>query len=83
MPTQKRKNWTIRPFDLPDASNDPEDYVQALLNALSPTTRAVFFSHVGRIPHWIAAAHKLSHRSTPARGLMTIIDGANAPGHTG
>jgi isopenicillin-N epimerase len=75
------KSWTIRTFDLPDMSEDPMEYVRAMQHAVSPQTRVLFFSHVVFTTGLTLPAAALC-KAARKMNLLTVIDGAHAPGGT-
>ena len=72
----RRQGLTIRTFKLPD---DPGDIVGACVNALSPRTRLLFFSHVLSPTGLILPAAELC-RAARQRGVVSVVDGAHAAG---
>jgi len=77
----KEKGWTLRTFDLPDMSEDPMDHVRAMRGAVSPQTRVLFFSHVVFTTGLTLPAVELC-KAARESNLLTVIDGAHAPGGT-
>ncbi len=74
-----RLGLTIGKFSVPAMASDPGEIVAAAVRAMSPQTRLFFFSHVLATNGLILPAQELcveAHR----RGILTVIDGAHAPG---
>lgn len=63
---------------LPVTSADA--FVDAFFAGLTPRTKAVFISHITSATGLIFPIEKIVERSR-ALGLITIVDGAHAPGH--
>lgn len=68
----------VAPIPLPLAR--AEDFTDAILDRITPRTRVLFLSHITsatamRFPIEAAIA------AARARGIITVIDGAHAPGH--
>ena len=74
----RRQGLTVRTFPLPD-SGDPAEVVAACVNALSPATRLLFFSHVLSPTGLILPAADLC-REARKRGVVSVVDGAHAAG---
>src|SRR5579884_1523084 len=66
------------PLPLPVGS--PEDVVESFWSAVTPRTRVVFLSHVTSPTALILPVAEIVCRARAA-GILTIIDGAHAPGH--
>lgn len=80
-------NWVCRrtnaryiraPIPLP--LRDPAELVDALFAAATERTRAVFVSHVTSTTGLVLPVEEILARAR-ALGLVTIVDGAHAPGH--
>jgi len=77
----EEKCWTIRTFEIPHLSDNPADYVGALAAAVGPQTRVLFFSHVACTTGLLLPAQELCDEARK-HDLLTVIDGAHAPGGT-
>jgi isopenicillin-N epimerase len=58
----------------------PQDVVERVLARVTPRTRALFLSHVASDTALVLPAAELVAAARD-RGLVTIVDGAHAPGH--
>jgi isopenicillin-N epimerase len=75
----RRLGLSLRTFPLPTDAEDPAGIVAAAAAALTPRTRLLFFSHVLSPTGLVLPARELC-REARARGVLTAIDGAHAPG---
>ncbi len=75
----RRLGLTLRTFALPTLTEDPAAIVEAACRAMSPRTRLLFFSHVLSPTGLVLPARELC-REARRRGVLTLIDGAHAPG---
>ncbi|QFU92991.1 aminotransferase class V-fold PLP-dependent enzyme [Amycolatopsis sp. YIM 10] len=78
----RRQGAVVRTFRLPAQPTDPEEVVEAAAAAMGPRTRLFFFSHVVSATGLVMPTARLceeAHR----RGILTVVDGAQAPGFTG
>jgi isopenicillin-N epimerase len=75
----QRQGLTLRTFPLPVMAETPEDIVAAACAAFSDQTRLFFFSHVLSPTGLVLPARDLC-REARRRGIVTVIDGAHAPG---
>jgi isopenicillin-N epimerase len=66
------------PIPLPLA--DPKEVVDALFAHASDRTRAVYASHVTSMTGLVLPVEEIVGRAR-AEGLVTVVDGAHAPGH--
>jgi isopenicillin-N epimerase len=75
-----RQNCTVREIVLPYRTEDPREIVEAFSKAITPgKTRVLYFSHVNcttGLAMPVAQLCKLARE----RGLISVIDGAHAPG---
>ncbi len=76
-----RLGLTVRTFALPTLASSPRELVDAAINAMSPRTRLLFFSHVLSTTGLILPAHEICAEAR-RRGIVTFVDGAHAPGFT-
>jgi len=75
----QRQGLTCRTFPLPIMTEDPGAIVEAFLAAVSDRTRLLFFSHILSPTGLILPAKELCAEARK-RGILTVIDGAHAPG---
>ena len=73
------KGWTVRYAPLPDAIDRPEQLRDALLEGIGPKTRVLFFCHVTSPSGLVFPAAEIC-AAARERGVLTVIDGAHAPG---
>ena len=74
-----RKRLRVRELKLPYLSEDPDELVQSFAGQLTDKTRAIFFSHCTTTTGLILPAAKIC-AAARERNILTIIDGAHAPG---
>lgn len=76
----RRSGAVLRVAPIPLPLVRAEDFTDAILDRITPRTRVLFLSHITsatamRFPIEAAIA------AARARGIITVIDGAHAPGH--
>ena len=69
--------YVHHPIPLP--VGDPADVVESFWSAVTPRTKAIFLSHITSPTALILPVTEICHRAREA-GILTIIDGAHAPG---
>lgn len=74
-----RRGFVARTVTLPDPLVDPAAVVEALWAAVTPRTRVIFLSHLTSPTAVILPAEAICARAR-AEGILTVIDGAHAPG---
>lgn len=74
-----RQGLTLRTLPLPVQANDPDEAAAAILNELKPATRLLFLSHVYYTTGMVLPLAKICAEAR-RRGVLTMIDGAHAPG---
>jgi len=75
---QKGAQYVVQEVPLP--AQDPDEWVEALWQGVTPRTKAVFFSHVTAPTALTFPIAKICARAR-AEGILTVCDGAHAPGH--
>lgn len=70
---------TVRQIELPLTPASPSEIVERFSEAITPKTRALFFSHVTSATGLILPAAELCAVARE-RSLWSIVDGAHAPG---
>jgi isopenicillin-N epimerase len=75
----QRQRLTLRTFALPRMASGPGEIVEAAARAMSPRTRLFFFSHVLSPTGLVLPAAELC-REARRQGIVTLVDGAHAPG---
>jgi isopenicillin-N epimerase len=69
----------VRDVKLPFRTSDPQEIVGAITRAVANDTKVFFFSHCNCTTGLVMPASELC-RAMRERGVMTICDGAHAPG---
>lgn len=77
----QRRGMALRALHLPLAAHSPEQLVDAALAALTPRTRLLFISHIVSATGLIVPVRAIC-AAARRRGIVTVIDGAHAPGFT-
>ncbi|MER5884107.1 aminotransferase class V-fold PLP-dependent enzyme [Streptomyces sp. NPDC001941] len=75
----RRLGLRVREFALPEAPSGPEEVVAAAVAAMGPDTRLFGFSHVLASTGMVLPARDLC-AAARERGVLTVVDGAHAPG---
>lgn len=74
-----RAGATYRKAVIPTPFTTPEAIVESIWNEVSERTRAIFLSHITSATAVMLPVRELCRRAR-ASGILTIIDGAHAPG---
>ncbi|HVL12317.1 MAG TPA: aminotransferase class V-fold PLP-dependent enzyme [Gemmata sp.] len=74
----QRQALGVRTFRLPTMTDDPGEIVDAMVKAITPRTRLLFFSHVLSPTGLVLPAKELCAEAR-RRGVLTVVDGAHAP----
>jgi isopenicillin-N epimerase len=74
----QRQGLGVRTFPLPTMAADPREIVDAMVKAMTPRTRLLFFSHVLSPTGLVLPAKELCAEAR-RRGVLTVVDGAHAP----
>jgi isopenicillin-N epimerase len=74
-----RQGLTLRTFPLPILARTPAEIVAAVGAAITERTRLLFFSHVLSPTGLVLPARDICAEAR-RRGVLTVIDGAHAPG---
>jgi isopenicillin-N epimerase len=75
----QRQGLTLRTFALPVLPRTPGEIVDAACAAFTERTRLFFFSHILSPTGLVLPARELCAEAR-RRGILTVIDGAHAPG---
>jgi isopenicillin-N epimerase len=75
----QRQGLILRTFPLPVMAQTPAEIIEAFAAALSDRTRLLFFSHVLSPTGLVLPAREICALAR-RRGVVTVIDGAHAPG---
>jgi isopenicillin-N epimerase len=75
----QRQGLTLRTFPLPTLPSTPNQIVDAARAAFTDRTRLLFFSHVLSPTGMVLPVRELCAEAR-RRGILTVIDGAHAPG---
>jgi isopenicillin-N epimerase len=65
--------------DLPLPLTTPEDFIEQFWSAVTPQTRVIFISHISSPTGLIFPIDEICRRARAA-GILTVVDGAHAPG---
>ena len=68
-----------REFDIPVPVTSHEDIVERFLEQVTPATRVIFLSHITAPTALILPVEEICRRAREL-GIITIVDGAHAPG---
>lgn len=71
--------WKLRTIELPFCTEDPAQILDIVSESVGPDSRALFFSHITSPTGLVLPAFELCELAR-ARNLVSIIDGAHAPG---
>ena len=74
-----RQGLHIRRVSIPVPPESPRQILDIIENGISPRTRVIYFSHVTSSTGLVLPAKQISALAR-ARGVLTAIDGAHAPG---
>jgi isopenicillin-N epimerase len=74
----QRQALGVRTFPLPTMAKEPREIVDAMVKAVTPRTRLLFFSHVLSPTGLVLPAKELCAEAR-RRGILTVVDGAHAP----
>lgn len=74
----QRQGITIKTFSLPTMTTNSEEIVAAAIEAMTPRTRLLFFSHVLSPTGLVLPAKELC-AAARERGVISVVDGAHAP----
>ena len=74
-----RHNATVRMFDLPAPGAPVDDFVTATVEAVKPNTRMLLIDHITAETALVLPIHRIVAECR-ARGIVTLVDGAHAPG---
>jgi isopenicillin-N epimerase len=74
-----RAGFALRELTLPYLAESPDQIVEAFARELRPNTKAIYFSQVTTSTGLVLPAERICARARE-RNIMSIIDGAHAPG---
>ncbi|MFC1481124.1 aminotransferase class V-fold PLP-dependent enzyme [Candidatus Neomarinimicrobiota bacterium] len=77
-----KRGARYRPVDVDLPCSDREQFVEQFWQAVSPATRVISISHVTSPTALIFPLKEICRRARE-RGIITVIDGAHAPGNIG
>ncbi len=75
----QHQGLTIRKARLPFGPREPGELVEAVVSEIGPATRVLFLSHVCYTTGTVLPVREIC-REARRRGVLTVIDGAHAPG---
>jgi selenocysteine lyase/cysteine desulfurase len=76
----RREDLSVRQLPFPTGDVRPEDIVEMFAAALRPTTRVLTFCHVNYSDGAVLPVAEICAMAR-ARGVLTVVDGAQAVGH--
>ncbi len=74
-----QRGFAYRMAAIPYPATTPENFVEQLFSQVSPATRVIFLSHITAPTALILPVAEVCRRAREM-GIMTIVDGAHAPG---
>lgn len=75
----QQRGWTVRVAEIPESPESPDEIIETIASQITPSTRVFFFSHVTSPTGLVLPAARLC-RLAEERGLLSVVDGAHAPG---
>lgn len=75
-----RRGFEYINFPVPVPFNTPQEVVDAFWRGVTPRTRVIAFSHITS-PTALTFPAKLICQRAREAGILTVVDGAHAPGH--
>lgn len=75
----KRIGFTVKKISVPTDPKSVNDLLQPFINALTPNTKLIAFSHLSNISGLTLPAKDICQMAK-ARGIMTLVDGAQSFG---
>jgi selenocysteine lyase/cysteine desulfurase len=79
MSQAKRIGITIKTVSLPSVPTSTKDLLEPFINAITPNTKLISFSHISNLSG-IALPAKDICQMAKVRGIMTLVDGAQSLG---
>jgi isopenicillin-N epimerase len=77
------RDWSLRTIEVPfEKSTTPEDIIEAVSRQLSSSTRVLFLYHVTSPTGLVVPVKELCALARE-RDILTVVDGAHAPGMVG
>jgi isopenicillin-N epimerase len=75
----KRYGIVVKKYEIPKPVNDPAEILNRINDAISPRTRVIFTSHISSITGVIQPLKEIAALAR-SKGIISMIDGAHAPG---
>jgi len=75
----RREGFKVKVIAVPAQPNSPDDLVQAFTEAVTPNTRLIAFSHISNVSGLAMPAKEICSMAR-AKGIMTLVDGAQSFG---
>lgn len=75
----KRYGVVVKRFEIPKPVNDPAEILNRINDAITPRTRVIFVSHISTVTGLILPVKEICDLAR-SKGLVSMIDGAHAPG---
>jgi isopenicillin-N epimerase len=75
----KRLGFTVKKISVPVAPTSINELVQPFINAITPNTKLIAFSHLSNVSGLTLPAKEICQMAK-ARGIMTLVDGAQSFG---
>jgi selenocysteine lyase/cysteine desulfurase len=75
----KRTGFTVTKVSVPAQPTSTKDLIEPFLKAISPNTRLISFSHISNLSGIALLAREIC-QAAKAKGVMTLVDGAQSLG---
>jgi selenocysteine lyase/cysteine desulfurase len=75
----KRYGIVVKKYEIPKPVNNPAEILNRINDAITPRTRVIFTSHISSFSGVIQPVKEISALAR-SKGIVSMIDGAHAPG---